>query len=106
MILIVFWITVSKIKQEIVSHHSVVLHVAGPADRLFILHHIRLTGEDAVTVETAEVLQMPVLFLSLSVLITEDQLWTETKKTGLNIASKLKMAEKEIRAQKNNNVPQ
>lgn len=61
------------------SHHSVALHVARLADRLVLLHDVRLSGKDAVTFKTAEVLQMPVLALSLSVLITEDQLWTDTE---------------------------
>lgn len=56
------------------SYHSVVPHVAWLADRLVILHDIRLSSKDAITLKAAEVLQMPVLTLSLSVLITEDQL--------------------------------
>lgn len=58
------------------AFHSVALHVARLADRLVLLHDVSLSGEDAVTFKTAEVLQMPVLALSLSVLITEDQLIT------------------------------
>lgn len=61
------------------THHSVVFHVAGFADGLVVLHHISLSSQDAVTVETAEMLQMPVLSLRLSVFITEDQLWTHTR---------------------------
>lgn len=64
--------------QQSLSHHSVVLHVAGFADRFIFLHDIRLSSKDAVALETAEVLQMPVLALSLSVLVTEDQLQTES----------------------------
>lgn len=57
-----------------VPHHSVVLHVAGGAHGLVVLHDVRLPGEDTVTVKAAEVLQMPVLILGLRVLVTEDQL--------------------------------
>lgn len=53
-----------------------VLHVAGLADRFVVLHDVRLSSQDTVTVKTTEVFQMPVLTLSLSVLITEDQLIT------------------------------
>lgn len=60
------------------TFHSVILHVAGLADRFFILHDVRLSSQDAVTFKTAEVLQMPVLALSLSVLVTEDQLVTSS----------------------------
>lgn len=56
------------------AHCSVVLHVARFADGLVVLHDVRLSSQDAVTVEAAEVLQVPVLSLSLSVLVTEDQL--------------------------------
>lgn len=65
-------------EKERVSHHSVVLHVAGFANRLLVLHDIRLPSEDAVTVEAAEVLQMPVLALGLRVLIAKDQLWMQS----------------------------
>lgn len=58
------------------SYHSVALHVARRAHRLVLLHDVRLPGEDAIAVETAEVLQMPVVALGLSVLVTEDQLRT------------------------------
>lgn len=63
-----------------VAHHSIVLHVAGLADRFVIFHHVRLSSKDAIALKTAEVLQMPVLVLSLGVLITKDQLWTHTHK--------------------------
>lgn len=56
------------------SYHSIALHVAWRANRFVILHDIRLPGKDAIAVETTEVLQMPVVALSLSVLVTEDQL--------------------------------
>lgn len=56
-----------------------VLHVAGLTHRLVLLHHVRLSGEDAIAVEAAEVLQVPVLTLGLSVFITEDQLWTDVR---------------------------
>lgn len=59
-----------------VPHHGVVLHVAGFTDGFVLLHHVGLSGQNAVTVEAAEVLQMPVLPLGLSVLVTEDQLET------------------------------
>lgn len=82
------------------SHHSVGLHVAGLADRFFILHDIRLSGKYAVTVETAEVLQMPVLALSQSVLVTEDQLRTDMHQNRrLNSATNFKTAEKVMHAQ-------
>lgn len=68
------------------SYHSVVFHVAGCADGLVFLHNIYLSSQDAVTVETAEVLQMPVLALSLSILITKDQLWTDVSEYKLNVA--------------------
>lgn len=58
------------------SYHGIALHVARRADRSVVLHDVRLPGEDAITVETAEVLKMPVVALSLSVLVTEDQLRT------------------------------
>lgn len=58
------------------TFHSMVLHVAGLADRFVVLHDVRLSSQDTVTVKTAEVFQMPVLTLSLSILITEDQLIT------------------------------
>ena len=50
------------------------LHVAGLADRLFVLHNVGLPGQHAVTVKAAEVLQVPVLSLRLCVLVTEDEL--------------------------------
>lgn len=53
-----------------------VLHVAGLADRFVVLHDVRFSSQDTITVKTAEVFQMPVLTLRLSVLITEDQLIT------------------------------
>lgn len=58
------------------SYHSIALHVAWCANRFVILHDVRLPGKDAITVETTEMLKMPVVALSLSVLITEDQLQT------------------------------
>lgn len=58
------------------SYHSIALHVAWRANRFVILHDVRLPGKDAIAVEATEVLKMPVVSLSLSVLITEDQLQT------------------------------
>lgn len=57
-------------------YHSIALHVARRANRFVILHHVRLPSKDAIAVEAAEVLQMPVVALGLSVLIAEDQLRT------------------------------
>lgn len=61
------------------SYHSVALHVARRANGFVVLHHVRLPSKDAVTVETAEVLQMPVVALGLRVLVTEDQLRTRVR---------------------------
>jgi len=64
-------------KQGISSlYHSVVLHVAGFANRLVFLHDVGLSSQHTVTVKTAEVLQVPIVALGLSVLITEDELET------------------------------
>lgn len=57
-------------------YHSVVLHVAGFANRLLILHDVGLSSQHTVTVKTAEVLQVPIVALSLGVLIIEDELET------------------------------
>lgn len=54
--------------------HSVVLHVAGFANRLLILHDVGFSSQHTVTVKTAEVLQVPIVALSLGVLIIEDEL--------------------------------
>lgn len=66
------------LQSEKATHHSVVLHVAGPADGFVIFHHIRFSSQDGVTVKAAEMLQVPVLSLRLGVLITEDQLGKRT----------------------------
>lgn len=66
-------------KPEGASYHSVALHVARRAHGLVVLHHVRLPSEDAVTVETAEVLQVPVVALGLRVLVAEDQLRTHVR---------------------------
>ena len=58
----------------LVPYRGVALHVAGLADRLVVLHNIGLSSQNTVTVEAAEVFQVPVLVLGLCVLITEDQL--------------------------------
>lgn len=57
-------------------YHSVVLHVAGCANRLPVLHDVGLSSQHTVTVKTAEVLQVPIVSLSLGVLVTEDELET------------------------------
>lgn len=59
-----------------------VLHVAGLADRLVLFHDVRLSSKNAIAVKTAEVLQVPVLALSLSVLITKDKLQKNATKGG------------------------
>lgn len=63
-----------------------VLHVAGFANRLVVLHDVGLSSQHTVTVKTAEVLQVPIMALGLSVLITEDELeTTHTHKFPLSI---------------------
>jgi len=51
-----------------------VLHVAGFADWLVIHHYIDFPSQNAITVKTAEVFQMPVLTFRLSIFIAEYQL--------------------------------
>lgn len=67
-----------------------VLHVAGLADRLVLFHDVRLSSKNAIAVKTAEVLQVPVLALSLSVLVTEDKLRKNATKRGLKSAADLR----------------
>lgn len=58
------------------THHSVILHVAGLAHRLVIDHHVYFASQDVVTVKAAEVFQMPILVFCLGILIAEYQLIT------------------------------
>lgn len=58
------------------THHSMVLHVAGLAHRLVVDHHVYLSCQDVVTVKAAEVFQVPVLIFCLGIFIAEYQLVT------------------------------
>lgn len=58
-----------------------VLHVARCADRFVVLHDVDFSSQNTVTVKAAEVLQVPVLPLGLSVFVTEDELENTHKHT-------------------------
>lgn len=53
------------------SYRSMVLHVAWFTDWLVIHHYVDFSSQNAVTVKTAEVFQMPVLTFCLSIFIAE-----------------------------------
>lgn len=67
------------------THHSMILHIAGLTHRLVIDHHIYCPGEDVVTVKAAEMFQMPILVFCLGVLIAKYQLITASTSGFLTI---------------------
>uniref|UniRef100_A0A2D4IK30 Uncharacterized protein n=1 Tax=Micrurus lemniscatus lemniscatus TaxID=129467 RepID=A0A2D4IK30_MICLE len=58
------------------ADHSMILHITGFADGLFINHDVDLSSQDTVAIKAAEMLQMPVLTFSFCVLIVENKLIT------------------------------